>query len=801
VHEAEVIVGDVVPRNDFPRTDGAGEQISVRTGIGAALTHCLDEERDRWFNWVPVCFGIGIAVYFRLPVEPSIAVVVLVLTVALVLVGLARFGTLAAALCGVIVAAAFGFGVTKARTEWVRAPILERQVMNAEVRGFLELVEPKPTRGQRLTIRVTHFAGLPQDKWPRRVRVRTLVSRDGLKPGDGVRIKATLAAPAEPSQPGAFDFGRQAYFLGLGGIGYAMSAADLDPEAGPQPWQMWVTSVIETVRQRIGRAVVAGLPGETGGIANALITGERGGISAATDSAYRDSGLYHILSISGLHMVVMAGAFFFSVRFVFAAIPAVALRYPIKRWAAVAAALGALGYLLISGSSFATVRSYIMISILFLAIILERPALALRNVALAALLLLVIWPESLFDAGFQMSFGAVVALISGYEAIRAREERLGRAHIERGPVTKFALFFAGITMSTLMATLSVAPFAAYQFHTSQQYGVVANLVALPLCDLIVMPAALATLMAMPFGLEAGPLWIAGLGIDAMTAIAVWVAKLPGAVIPVVAIPTSTFVLLLVGGLWLLLWQRRWRLLGLPFIALGLALSPTLERPDLLIGRDGRLVAARADGTSLTALPAPRNLFELSRWLETDGDARTAKAVAVGERFRCDGAGCSITVKGMVVAIARHASAFNDDCQRAGIVVMDRALPKGCTGPKLALDYRALRAGGAHAVYINKADIRVETVMALRGERPWAPARPASIRTREAIRSQSSAAGAGGSVLTPNARMRQVSASAEAMASHWPRPQDEDDDLPAGFDAERAPANGGLELAPPLADED
>ena len=536
---------------------------------------------------------------------------------------------------------------------------------------------------------------------------------------------------------------------------------------------MWATGAIERVRLRIGRAVVAALPGETGGIANALITGERGGISAATDTAYRDSGLYHILSISGLHMVVMAGAFFFTVRFVFAAIPSIALRYPIKKWAAVAAAFGALGYLLISGASFATVRSYVQISILFFAILMERPALALRNVALAALGLLLFWPESLFDAGFQMSFAAVVALISAYEAIRAREERLGRADIDRGPIAGFFIFFGGIVLSTMVATAAVAPFAAYQFHTSQQYGALANLVALPICDLIVMPAALATLLVMPFGLEAIPLWVAGLGIDLMTWIARAVARLPGAVIAVVAIPVWSFAAMVAGGLWLLLWQTRARLIGLPVIALGLALTPMLVRPDILVGRDGKLIAARVDGAGFSALPAPRSMFELARWLETDGDQRPAKEVATGLKFRCDGVSCTTVLKGQRLAIPRHASALADDCARASILVLDRPRPKGCTKPQVAIDPAAIRRGGAHALYLGGGAVRVETMAGIRGERPWSRA---PVGAAPVVDAQVRAS-----------RIAQIAIQAALVAGRaLPRPEDEDDEFPEGAEARGLP---------------
>ncbi len=264
------------------------------------------------------------------------------------------------------------------------------------------------------------------------------------------------------------------------------------------------------MRQAIGRRVVGALPGEAGAIANALITGERGGISEATNQAFRNSGLFHILSISGLHMVIMAGAVFVSIRVGLAAIPTIALRYPTKKWAAAGAMAGALAYLMISGAAFATVRSYIMISIMFIAVLLDRPALALRNVALAALLILLLWPESLLDAGFQMSFAAVLSLVAVYEWLRARDEAR-EGWMRRGAIARTLVFFGGIVTSTLVAGLAVAPFGIYHFHNTQQFAILANLAAIPICNLVVMPAALVSLVAMPLGLEAAPLWLMGQG--------------------------------------------------------------------------------------------------------------------------------------------------------------------------------------------------------------------------------------------------------------------------------------------------
>ncbi len=700
--------------------DAGLEEERARSGF-ARLAGLIEDEQERWFLWLPVAFGSGIAGYFALRAEPALWMLAFVGVVAALAHGFGRHAGLLSLLTMALLAAALGGLVAKLRTELMAAPVLVRQIGPVDVTGWIELVEPRPTAGQRITVVTRSIAELSDADRPYRVRVRTRTAEPGLAPGQAVRFKATLAGPASPAAPGDFDFGRLAWYQGLGGIGLATARIAADSDAGEPPVMLRVRASIEGVRQAIGRRITAALPGEVGAIANALITGERGGISEVTNQAYRDSGLFHILSISGLHMVIMAGAVFYMLRLVFAAIPPIALRYPIKKWAAVAAIAAAIGYTLISGAAFATVRSAIMITIMFLAVILDRPALALRNVALAALVILIVFPESLLDAGFQMSFAAVVGLVSAYEWLAQRRlRRVGQRNTERGLMARGAGFIGEIFLSTIIASLAVAPFAIYHFHNTQQLALIGNAIAIPICNLIVMPAALAALVAMPFGLERWPLVVMGQGIDAMSAIARWVAALPGAVLKVASIPTMSFALMVAGGLWLTLWSRGWRVLGIIPVALGLLFAPGQLRPDILVGRDGTTVAVRDKGGRLSALASRGSSFELARWLEADGDRRTASDAAAAMAFRCDPLGCVGESGGRRVVIAANAAAFRDDCATAGVIILKVRRTRGCGvgGATVLIDPASLEAEGAHAVYLTGATPVVATVRATRGDRPW-----------------------------------------------------------------------------------
>ncbi|MET0407001.1 MAG: ComEC/Rec2 family competence protein [Hyphomicrobium sp.] len=696
-----------------------GDLAFPEQGLGGAAV-LFEAERQSFFLWAPVCLGAGIAGYFALPAEPAMIVAFAPVALAVILRMTVRSGTLAATLMMALVLAGAGFAIAKVRVETVRAPVLAKSLHGVDVTGTVTMVEAKLPRGQRLTIWHPTIAGLAPDETPAVVRIRTMSSKTLAAPGDRIRIKANLSPPSKPALPGGFDYARTAWFDSVGAVGYAFAAPAIEGRADPNSFSQWYHRAIEDVRQAIAARIRQALPGETGEIALALITGERGGITAETNNAFKNSGLFHILSISGLHMVIAAGAVFFSMRLMLAAIPRIALTMPIKKIAAVLGILSAICYLAISGGQFATVRSALMIFIIFGAMLLDRPALALRNVALAAFLILMVYPESLLDAGFQMSFAAVTALIASHEFLQRLLGRDANPH----PVMRVVTFFGEIIASTLIASAAVAPFAAYNFHQSQQYAVLANMIAIPICNIVVMPAALLAMALMPFGLEAIGLKPMGWGIDGMTWCANAVGALPGAVGHIPAIPELAFVLMLVGGIWFLLWQTRIRLLGAAVVVAGLLVAPWMPRPDILIGQKGLLVAVRDASGSLAAMPGKGSKYDLDRWLEYDGDSRTSRDSKTGEAFSCDAVGCIAHVKGATVAVARHPAAVTDDCLNADVLVLDMPKSGDCAVPKTVVDVFDRWRNGAYALYLDRTDdspephVRLETVAAHRGERPW-----------------------------------------------------------------------------------
>jgi competence protein ComEC len=487
-------------RGNDDRVHG-GRREGYASAILATSARALEAERDRWILWVPVLFGGGILFYFALADEPAVRLALALLLGALGLSLAVRHARLGLCLGGAALAFASGFAVAKLRTEIVRAPVLAHEIRYAEVAGFVETHELRDKGRARITLRVLSLDALGPDETPYRVRISMPQAYAAkARIGEAVTLRATLQPPPEPVEPGAFDFARQAWFARLGATGYAKSKVAPLAGAPAPPWDLSAWSQVDALRAAINGRIRTALPGETGEIAVALITGERGGISEKVAESMRDSGLTHILSISGLH--IMAGTVFWLARALLALVPWLALRYPIKKWAAAAALGAATFYLVLSGAAVPTVRSWIKMSIVLVAVMLERPAITMRNVALAALAILVVSPESLFDPSFEMSFAAVVGLVALYEWLSNRQrDGLRDASPVWRSVHRGAILAGGAAATTLVAGTAIAPFALYHFHRMTHYGLVANLLAAPLVSILIMPMAVLSLAVMPLGLE------------------------------------------------------------------------------------------------------------------------------------------------------------------------------------------------------------------------------------------------------------------------------------------------------------
>ena len=457
-----------------------------------------------------------------------------------------------------------------------------------------------------------------------------------------------------------------------------------------------------------------------------LMTGDRGGNAARDLAAMRDSGLAHLLAISGLHIGLIAAILFFTVRGLLALAPRVALNYPIKKWAAAAAMLGAFACLLITGLTIPTQRAFLMTSIVLLAVILDRSVISMGLVAWAAAVVLLLSPESLLGPSFQMSFAAVVALIAAYEVCRAPMiDWLGGGGIGR----RVLLYFMGIGLTTLVAGLATTPFAIFHFNRFVAFGLAANLVAVPVMALWIMPWAMLAYVLMPFGLERLALVPMGTGIDLVLGVAHTVAAWPGAVWLLPPMPTVGLVLVALGGLWLCLWRRAWRFAGIAGIAMGFATIALERPPDVLVDGAGRLLGVRADGGLMISSSRVARITA-SQWLRHTGYAAAAAWPANGRAIgglRCDAVGCIYRSGSHVVALVKDPRALAEDCGAATVVVSILQVRGRCPSAQTVIDRFDLWREGAHAIWLGADGVRTRSVAAHQGKRPWAPRRPARAR--------------------------------------------------------------------------
>jgi competence protein ComEC len=672
----------------------------------------LDAERGRWFLWLPVIYGAGIGIYLSARDEPPLLLCLALFILAVVLRHILRLTALRLIVSTTLLMLASGLLSGKMRALIVDAPILTRNIGNAGLTGWIERVETHQ-KAFRLMLRVESIEAPYQGETPRRVRLR-YHSKTPLPPvGSHVKLRASLRPPPEPVMPGGFDFARHYWFEGLGATGFAFGKMEV--LGGTPAWDIRLGAMVAGLRQGIATRIAGVLTGDTMAMAQALIMGERGSLSDETQKAMTSAGLSHVISISGFHMALTAGSAFWLIRALLAALPGLALAFPIKCWAALAALFVATAYLTISGGDVAAVRSYLMIAIMFGAMIVNRPAFSLRNLAISAMLILAVTPESLVDAGFQMSFAATAALVAIYED---GLPNIGPPESWPRIVASPASLLIGAVITSLAAGLAVDPIGAYHFHRIATYSVLGNILAMPAISILVMPMALVTLVAIPFGLEAVPLTLMGWGIDIMIGVARFVAGLPGAVVPVPDFPLAAVLLMVFGGLWLLLWRRRWRLWGLVPIAAGLAMAPFAPRPDIRIDREGTVIALRLKDGRLSAPKTRKGEFSLKLWLEADGDLRPPRDIAKGNGFQCDEQSCLALIGGRIISHVMHPGALADDCRRAAVLITPLPVGDNCTGPEVVIDAHALWEKGAHTIRFGADRLRIETVAQMRGARPW-----------------------------------------------------------------------------------
>ncbi|MGZ3270580.1 MAG: ComEC/Rec2 family competence protein [Croceibacterium sp.] len=668
--------------------------------------------------WLAVALATGIAAWFALP-GPAWWVATIAVGLIIALGALAMWrgvegrSNLVIACVGAGLLLAAGTALIWTRSELVGAAPIERPGSAIIAGKVLERIEQPADDRIRLVLATREQSGRAI-----KVRVNVPLEQDNpaLREGGLVRLKARLMPPAPPMLPGGYDFARAAWFEGYAATGSAQGPVTvIAPATGPP--------LLAPLQRRLSEHVRRQLGGSPGAIAAAFASGDRGSISDADEQAMRDAGLTHLLSISGLHVsAVIAGAYFLAITLL-ALWQWLTLRVRLPLAAAGIGALVGIGYTLLTGAEVPTVRSCVGAVLVLGALALGREPLSLRMLAVGAVFVLLLWPESPAGPSFELSFAAVIAIVALHGSAPVRAFLAPR---EEAWTTRMGRRTVMLLLTGFIIELSLMPIVLFHFHRAGIYGAFANVIAIPLVEVVSMPLIALALTLDLVGFGAPVWWLAGKSLEFMLWIAHLAASQLGAVRLMPQMGWGTFVLFIGGGLWLALWRGKARLWGLAPTALASVLLLTTPAPDVLIAGDGHNVGIAAPDGRLLLLRDSRSDVTRDNFKELAGIEAEPIALEQWPGAECNADFCAITVHRagrdwrLLLSRSRYVvdiSELAQSCARADIVVADRWLPRTCLPKQLKADGKMLGETGGLSIVLGDP-LRVTTVASSEGEHGW-----------------------------------------------------------------------------------
>lgn len=553
------------------------------------LANFLSEERIQLPCWIPVFIAIGILIGFNTP-----PINFLYLTAALASLLIFAFFCPILTLRMFLIASSsilIGLLAITLRIKTVDSPIVPFDDQFSIVKGRIDNITPLD-HGHRVLMSNLKIRNLKKEETPERIRLTFRTKLNDAKIGDRAKVMAILSKPKQPYLPNSYNFARDAYFKKIGAVGHSVSEFTVLYEDKKS-----IIGKLNTLRNNIQTRVNQAIGSYNGSIATALMLNEYSNIDKKVLQNLRATGLAHILSVSGMHLSLVAAIFFFSSRLLLNCCEPIALRVHCKKIAATISLFGSLAYLLISGMEVAAVRSFIMTSMIIISIILDRTSNPMRAIALAATIILIISPENIIHPSFQMSFGAVIALVSCYEFFTKLKFNFSEFNF----IQKILFYLLSLSFSSLVAGLATTPFALYHFSQSSNYSILANLLAVPITSFWLMPCVVLSFLLYPFNLEFLSLYPMQYGITLMLNIADYVANLPHSVSVFAKLNDSNILIITLGMLWFCIWKTRIRLLGILIIALGILLQSFVTKPNIFIDWESKKIAVLDDNNRLIFL--------------------------------------------------------------------------------------------------------------------------------------------------------------------------------------------------------
>ena len=667
-------------------------------------------EQERFFLWSPVLLGIGIFSYFLPNSEPPAFLGSLTLLISCVFLCITRNKYSYRLLSISCVIVSLGFTTIQLRSAYNPTPMLQKEIQDTLLIGTIEDIESMHQKVKITLNRVTLENSQTAPILLKKIRLYHKVSKQHpipkLYPGMKIRIKTSLHPVSPPLLRNGFNFKRKAFFDGISAHGFTEKGSlKILQDSGHNSY----LEKVNKVRRYITTKVQGHLKKSPGAIASALLTGEKSAISKKNREAYANSGIAHLLAISGLHLSLVAGFVFVTLRVFLSFFPVIALKINTKKVVAILAVFATFTYMLISGSAVPSQRSFLMTFIVMLAVLVDRKALSMRSVSLAAFAILIIFPHTLITPSFQLSFAAVVALISFYEFsrpfLRKREESSNRT-------SKIFLYFVGVLLTSAIATIATTPFTIYHFGQFTLQSLLTNMLSIPLMAFWVMPCGFMSLLLMPFDLHGVFLDIMSIGIECMTYLAHTISKWPGAAIRVPKPEPYIHATIILSGLWLCIWRLKWRLIGAPILLGSFILffiPPTRHGPDILISPDGKLIGVYLKDRTLLVSAFRHNRFTRDIWESTLGPKKVLlfPYKKSYKDFNCEKAYCRLEGKDHKIAIALFPRAV-EKARLDGFQTVDASNIKQHTS---SVDFNGLKLNGQMYTLNEKKKLK-------KSHRPW-----------------------------------------------------------------------------------
>ncbi|MGU3576313.1 ComEC/Rec2 family competence protein [Brucellaceae bacterium C25G] len=668
-----------------------------------------ERERGTGFLLLPVSAGAGVMTYFTANHEVGWLVLMIG---TIMLVGLRwwvrdRYYVSSALMLAIF----FQLGMISGKVEtWRYDTAMVGSDVTTRLTGRVVALEAQFNGGWRLTVDVLSTEKPVLRYAPERLRITARDIPAQTEIGSTLTGFVKLRPHSGPVRPGNYDFAFNGYFKGNGGNGFYLGTPTLDTPMSISGIEAIFSYAIASLRHIVGSRVINAVSGEDGAIAAALISGQRDGISEHTNEVLRNSGLAHVLSISGLHLALAAGVVMIGFRSVAGLFPTFAAKHPVKKYAAAAALFSSAFYLALSGSDVAAQRSFVMIAVMLIALLFDRAALSIRNLAIAGLIAFVTAPHEILGPSFQMSFSATAGLIAAFawwsdrksaHYNNAQASQKSRLSIHR----KWLVPVVATAATSIVAGIASGIYSAYHFNNTAPLGLLGNVLAMPVISIVIMPFAVLSLLLMPLQLDWLPLQIMGLGVWAMRQIAEFVAAIAPAGNPGI-IPSSAIVSWTIALVIAVICTTRLRAFSLVFALTGFVFYFAANNPEIMISEDAKLVAVRLEDGRLAVNRPRASRFTIENWAKAYEITDIVPPVIAGSKkngiynknaFYCEENICSLQLSdGRMLSYTDNTVSIKTACNIGDIVVLAIAgknLVCGATG-KTVITKRDLALKGS-----------------------------------------------------------------------------------------------------------